>query len=290
MDAVILGDGPLGRSIAGVLIDRGDHARILGRPAGGRHDPIDLAGADVAFDASRGVAVVGNVAALLDAGIRRIVIATTAWDADLARVARLLETLGGAAIAAPNLSLGAALFGRLVDAAVGLYGRLPAFDPYIVEWHRRGKADRPSGTARALAGRIVAAHPRIDAAVEGAMAGPSAPRTVEVFGVRAGANPGAHLVGFDGPGESIELRISARDRTAYTAGALAAADWLLAAPRPAGIHDFDEVVDDLLGGSARDGAGMPDVAAGPDPALGPDRAGSVAAAAPDPQEAAMATR
>jgi len=55
-----------------------------------------------------------------------------------------------------------------------------------------------------------------------------------------------HLVGFDAPGETLELRLTARDRSAYAAGALAAADWLLAQPRTAGIHPFDEVVDDLL--------------------------------------------
>ncbi len=36
---------------------------------------------------------------------------------------------------------------------------LPGYEPYVVEWHRRGKADRPSGTARDLARRILAAEP-----------------------------------------------------------------------------------------------------------------------------------
>jgi dihydrodipicolinate reductase len=54
-----------------------------------------------------------------------------------------------------------------------------------------------------------------------------------------------HLVGFDAPGETIELRLTARDRSAYAAGALAAAAWLSAAPRQAGSHPFDAVVDDL---------------------------------------------
>jgi 4-hydroxy-tetrahydrodipicolinate reductase len=138
-----------------------------------------------------------------------------------------------------------ALFGRLVDQAVALLGPVASFDPYLVEWHRRGKADRPSGTARALAGRIVAAHPRLVRVAEGPAAA-SDPRSLEVVGVRAGANPGSHLVGFDAPGEAIELRHVAHDRSAYAAGAVAAADWLLAAPRSAGIHSFDEVVDDLL--------------------------------------------
>jgi dihydrodipicolinate reductase len=55
-----------------------------------------------------------------------------------------------------------------------------------------------------------------------------------------------HLVGFDAAGETVELRLTARDRTAYATGILAAADWLRAAPRTPGIHPFDPVVDDLL--------------------------------------------
>jgi len=248
MDAVILGDGPLGRAIAAALAARGDRARILGRPLAGRHDPADLAGAAAVVEASRADAVVANLEAALDAGVRRFVIATTAWEADRARVGRLIETLGGVAVAAPNLSLGMALFGRLVDAAVELFGPVATFDPYLVEWHRRAKADRPSGTARALAGRIVAAHPRLTGFAEGP-AGASDPEALEVVGIRAGANPGSHLVGFDAPGEAIELRHLARDRTAYAGGAVFALDWLRAGPRAPGIHGFDEVVDDLLASS-----------------------------------------
>lgn len=255
MDSVILGDGPLGWAIAAVASERGDRARLLGRPAGIAHDPVGLAGADVAFEVSRGAAVARNVASLVEAGVRRIVIGTTAWDDDRERVEQLLVGRGAAAVAAPNLSLGMALFGRLVDAAVALYGSVPTFDPYVVEWHRRGKADRPSGTARALAARIVAAHPRVTR-VSPDVSGPSAPDSLEVIGIRAGANPGSHLVGFDAPGETIELRCTARDRTAYAAGALAAADWLRATRRSAGLHSFDEVVDDLLLADSEPGIAM----------------------------------
>ena len=55
-----------------------------------------------------------------------------------------------------------------------------------------------------------------------------------------------HLVGFDAAGETVELRLTARDRSAYAAGILAAADWLTGRPRPAGLHPFDPIVDELL--------------------------------------------
>ena len=243
MTTIIFGDGGLGRAVAAALADRatadgGQHAdvRVLGRPHRGRHDPADLAGAGMVIEASRADAVVGNVAAALEAGARRAVIATTGWQADRPQVASILAEYGAAAVAASNFSLGVVLFGRLVDTAVELFGPLDAFDPFLVEWHRRDKRDRPSGTAIDLRRRIAAGHPRL-----------AGEDDVEVASVRAGASPGMHLVGFDAAGETVELRLTARDRSAYAAGILAAADWLMWAPRPAGLHAFDPIVDELVG-------------------------------------------
>lgn len=232
MDTVIIGDGGLGRAIAAGCRERGfPEPRIVGRPPGGYHDPASLGAADVGFEATTGDAVVANVGALLAAGCRHLVIGTTGWEADRPAVDTLLRAAGGAAVAAPNFSLASAIFLRVVEDAAVLFGALDRFDPYVVEWHRRTKRDRPSGTALELAQRIAAA------------GGQDQP---DVASIRAGANPGTHLVGFDGRGEAVELRLIARDRTGYADGALAAAAWLLAAPRQAGLHRFDVVVDALL--------------------------------------------
>jgi len=247
MDAIILGDGGFGRAIAQALIERGEpDPRILGRPAAGRHRPAVLAGADAVFDASRGDAVPSNVAAALAAGCKRLVIGTTASDEARPAVEDAVRDQGAAAVVASNFSLGVALFGRLVDRAVELFGPLDAFDPYLVEWHRRTKADRPSGTARELSRRILAGHPRKRRISDATRDGGPEPDELDVAVLRAGASPGMHLVGFDAPGESVELRLTARDRSAYALGALAAADWLLRQPRAPGFHSFEDVVDDVL--------------------------------------------
>ena len=84
------------------------------------------------------------------------------------------------------------------------------------------------GTAADLTRRIVARHPRLGAADD-----------LEVVSLRAGESPGMHLVGFDATGETIELRLTARDRSPYAAGILAAADWLERDParaRPARLR------------------------------------------------------
>jgi 4-hydroxy-tetrahydrodipicolinate reductase len=243
MQLLVCGPGRLGTAIADAAVAAGWPVPVLvGRPSG---TPRFRAGvsADVVVDASGGYAVAGNVAEALAAGRRAFVLAATGWDADLPRVRAMLLEHGAAAVVAPNLSLGAALFSRLVEAAAGWYAAAGGFEPSIVEWHRRGKADRPSGTARALARRVVAADARW--ALEDGQTGDERP-VLEVVGVRAGAAPGTHLVTFDGSGESVELRLTARDRSAYAEGAIAAARWLAREPRTAGLHPFDAVVDDLL--------------------------------------------
>lgn len=236
MQALIFGGGGLGRAIETALVARRDTVVVMGRPDGRPHHVADdVPGSDVVFEVSRGEAVLPNVRAALGAGCRGLVIGTTGWDGDRDEVAGLLDAAGVAAVAAPNLALGAALFLRLVEAAAPLFGAVDTFDPFLVEWHRRAKTDRPSGTALEIARRL------------GAAARPGERRgALEIASIRAGTSPGQHVLGWDAPGEVVELRLAARDRSAYATGALAAADWLLREPRRPGLHSFDPVVDELL--------------------------------------------
>ncbi len=251
MQSIVAGDGSMGRAVAAALSGRGVPASaILGMPATpAGHEPERFAGADVVFDFSQGDAVLPNVRAALAVGVRRFVIGTTNWAADRAEVERLLAASGATAVASPTFSLGVMLFARLVEDATRLFAPFAEFDPYLVEWHRRTKADRPSGTALELSRRIIAAHPRKERVAPPRTEGAPAPEELDVAVIRAGAAPGMHLVGFDAPGESLELRLTARDRSSYASGAVAAAEWLLAAERTPGIHSFDEVLDDMVGAS-----------------------------------------
>jgi 4-hydroxy-tetrahydrodipicolinate reductase len=227
----ILGRGPLGLAVGRALEERSDAVTVLGRPPAAGHHPATFAATDVVVDASRGTAVAANVEAALAGGCRRFVLAATGWQADADRVAAALRRAEATAVAAPNLGLGAAIFLRLVGEAARLAAAVGGFEPSVVEWHRRAKADRPSGTAREIVRRL----------------GESLPIDVEeVAVVRSGSMPGLHAVALDAPSETIELRLTARDRGGYAAGALAAIDWLLEAPRTAGIHPFDEVVDERI--------------------------------------------
>jgi 4-hydroxy-tetrahydrodipicolinate reductase len=226
-------------------MERGDVVvAMLGR--GDRPDPRSLAPVDVAFEFSHADGLLPNTRYALDAGACALVVGTTGWagDPDTSNAfAGLVRDAGARAVVAPTFSLGAVLFGEVAVEAARLFGRFADYDPYVFEHHRRTKADRPSGTAVAVAERLL---PHFQAKREARLAdgqGAPDPAVLEVVALRAGASPGMHVVGFDAPGESIELRITARDRSAYVAGALLAADQLLAEPDgPPGVTPFDVLI------------------------------------------------
>ena len=248
MLSIVAGDGEMGRTVAAALAGRGmPPAAVLGMPADPvGHEPARFVGAQVLFEFSQGDAVLPNVRAALAGGVRRFVIGTTNWADDRGAVAELLTDCEAAAVASANFSLGVTLFARLVEEAARLFGPFAEYDPYLVEWHRRTKADRPSGTAIELSRRLIAAHPRKTRVAQLLAHGAPAPEELDIAVIRAGAAPGMHLVGFDAPGESLEMRLTARDRTAYASGAVTAAEWLLAEPRAPGFHPFDEVIDSMI--------------------------------------------
>ena len=222
---LILGDGALGRAVESrrTAPGRGDGSRAAttaSTSSAGRvraHDPAELAGADLVVEASRGDAVAANMAAALEAGCRRFVIATTGWaDGPRRPSRRCCATTAPRPSRPPTSASGSRCSAGSSRRPSSCSGRSRTFDPYLVEWHRRSKRDRPSGHRH---------RPRRGGSSPATRAWTTAD-DLEVVSVRAGASPGMHLVGFDAAGETVELRLTARDRSAYAAGILAAADWL----------------------------------------------------------------
>ena len=245
MRALITGSGNMGRAIATALEAGGDEVvavagRETGYPAAAEIDPVD-----VTFEFSHDSSLLTHVDLALRAGCRAFVVGTTGWtatDQTGAALAARLDEAGARAVVAPTFSLGAVLFGDIAEYAARLFGSFGDYDAYLFEQHRAAKADRPSGTALAVAGRLV---PHLQAKREARLAtgsGAPDPDVLEVVALRAGSHPGMHTVGFDGPGEALEIRIAARDRSAYVAGALLAADALIEQPDREGIIEFTTLV------------------------------------------------
>lgn len=126
-------------------------------------------------------------------------------------------------LVAPNTSVGCVVLIQMVRKISFALGE--NFSPSIAEWHRFGKRDAPSGTANAL--RL---------AIEGANKGVSKFGERGVASVRAGSIVGEHVVRFDGPDETIELKHTAHSRDLFARGALHAAAWLV--DQKPGLYDM----------------------------------------------------
>jgi 4-hydroxy-tetrahydrodipicolinate reductase len=136
-----------------------------------------------------------------------IVLATTGWSETDERQLQRYESVVPI-VRDANFSLGLAWLRATLDRAPPLP---PGFDVGLVEAHRRGKRDRPSGTSKSLA------------ALSGAAAG------LEVgnhLSLRLGELPGVHQLWWSGGSELLRVEHLVLDRRAFAAGMAAAVRWL----------------------------------------------------------------
>jgi 4-hydroxy-tetrahydrodipicolinate reductase len=231
MRIAIVGNGRMGKAVAALAAERGHtiHTVVESKEnSGGRALTRErLSGADVAIEFTRPEAAAQNVEKLVGLGIPTVT-GTTGWDDALPRMTQLTQAHRGALLYSPNFSVGVHLFLRAAgELARNLKGRRE-FAASITEEHHSGKRDAPSGTALLLERQLVALDPD---------------RSFLIHSVREGSLPGTHTLTYDGPHERLLLSHIARDRGAFAAGALLAAEWLCG---KTGVFTFD----DLLFGSA----------------------------------------
>jgi 4-hydroxy-tetrahydrodipicolinate reductase len=214
MRIVLVGHGKMGQLVGELAGHYGCEVAGVIDPLSPRHgggpDDDCWSGVDVAVDFSTAASVMSNLPVLARRGIS-LVVGTTGWAAHEPALRAAVAAAGVGIVAAPNFSTGVVLFEAVVAHAARLLGPQGEFGAFLHESHHAAKLDAPSGTALSL-----------KRAVEGA----GFPRPIDVSSTRAGFIPGTHTFGFDGPAETITLTHTARDRTAFARGALAAARWV----------------------------------------------------------------
>jgi 4-hydroxy-tetrahydrodipicolinate reductase len=151
-----------------------------------------------------------------------MVVGTTGWHEHEQRLRGVAGRAGIGVVAAPNFSIGVALFEEVASQAARLFAGQPQYGAWLHEIHHAAKRDAPSGTA---------------IAIRSAMERAGYSRPIDVSSSRAGAVPGTHTVGFDGPCETVTLTHATRDRATFAHGALLAARWIHGRTGWYGIRD-----------------------------------------------------
>ena len=224
MRLLILGRGKTGSLVAEVARARQHQIRIAGAAENAASAALtadEHRDVDVVIDFTAPHCVLGNIEACVRAG-KNMVVGTTGWHSELARVQQLVEQGGTGFLHGSNFSIGINLFYDVARTAAAALQH--GYSGQIFERHHAQKKDAPSGTAIVL-----------QEAMRDASGGHS---DLEITSFREGEVVGMHEVVLESPADRIYLCHDAKSRLGFAEGAVRAAEWLAGKK---GFYDFKDV-------------------------------------------------
>lgn len=247
LNVALVGYGRMGKEIEAILVERGHKVVARFDPSGGEGVETEvkaslLSGMDGVIEFSLPGAVRSNAKIYGQAKINAV-IGTTGWDADRDEVKKIVESAGIGYVYGSNYSIGAHLFFRLVADAARLINGVDEYDMMIHEFHHKGKADSPSGTALTAAAHVLANLDRKTVIQTESLDRPIRPEELHVSSTRGGAIPGVHTAMLDSLADSIEITHTARSRRGFALGSVLALEWLLG---KRGFHNVEDWINDVL--------------------------------------------
>jgi 4-hydroxy-tetrahydrodipicolinate reductase len=235
----ILGYGRMGKEVEKQALERG-HVISLIKDIDDPLAPSDnIHETKVIIDFTLREAVAQNLAAAAKLGVP-IVEGTTGWNDQLEELSRLK---GLTMIHSPNFSIGVYQFIKLAEYAAKLFGPVEDYDCYLHEWHHRGKADSPSGTAKKIAAVLIENIPHKKEALFRTSDQKIDPGLLHVTSTRTGRIPGTHRIGFDSAYDSITLEHAAHGQEGFAFGAVLAAEWIVG---KSGLFTMDDFMRDFF--------------------------------------------
>ena len=224
MNFLILGRGKTGSLVAEVARARQHEFRIAGAAENAACAALTaekLHQVDVVIDFTAPHCVLANIEACVRAG-KNMVVGTTGWHSEMARVRELVEQGGTGLLHGSNFSIGINLFYDVARTAAAALQH--GYSGQIFERHHAQKKDAPSGTAIVLQRTI-----REASAKHG---------DLEITSFREGEVVGMHEVVLESSGDRIYLCHDAKSRLSFAEGAVRAAEWLAGKK---GFYDFKDV-------------------------------------------------
>jgi len=249
MKVAIVGYGRMGRKIESVLLERGHGVKTRIDAAGNGDTKLlsrkALAGADAVIEFALAANILERISIYAELGIP-VVMGTTGWDELKESAKKAYHGAKGPLLHGNNFSVGAHIFFRLCGRAATLINNSDEYDVSLVEYHRGGKADHPSGTALSVADKILTLLARKTHTVTELPAdAPIPPDALQVASIRVGSTPGIHEMRIDSAADFITISHQARNREGFALGAVRALEWL---EGKRGWFEVEEYIDTLLEG------------------------------------------
>jgi 4-hydroxy-tetrahydrodipicolinate reductase len=200
--------------------------------------------ADVVIDFSIPETALKNAEIVCSAG-KKIVMGTTGWYSNMNNMQELVSTKGSAIIWSGNFSLGVNIFFAILSRASEIMNSFSEYDPFIHEFHHNKKADSPSGTASMMGDIVINSIDRKSVIVSEELKRQISPEELHISSTRGGSIPGTHLLTFDSPVDTIELKHTARGREGFALGAIKAGEWIM---NKNGFFNINNMMQDIIKG------------------------------------------
>jgi len=223
MKIALLGYGKMGKAIEKEALKKG-HTIWVTIDSEKEWETKDrlLSGADMAFEFSMPQTAVRNIIRCFSANVP-VVVGTTGWENDYEMIRKRCTDENKTLLTASNFSIGMNIFFEINKQLARLMNRFDNYDVSVEETHHIHKLDKPSGTAKTLAGQIITALDRKTGWV------PEKAGTKDqlpVYATREGEVTGIHTVRYVSDMDEIRITHQAFDRQVFAKGALMAAEWL----------------------------------------------------------------
>ncbi len=246
MNVAIVGYGKMGKQIESILRGKKINvgAVIDKFMPGADFEEVSadsLKNIDVVTDFSSPDTIMNNIKLYAECGVNAV-IGTTGWYDRLDEVKNLVNGKIGL-IWSGNFSLGVNIFFRLVKNAASIFNKFKDYDPAVYEIHHNKKKDSPSGTAKMIAGIMLEELDSKNNTIEDKLDREINPDEMHVASIRCGSVPGTHVVLFDSPADTIELKHTVRTREGLAAGAVMAAEWI---KNKKGLFSIDDMMDSII--------------------------------------------
>jgi len=230
MNIAIIGYGKMGHIVEQIAIKKGLNIRAIIDPIaeGATHKEINeesLKDVDVCIEFSLPEVAVENVKQIA-ALKKNLVLATTGWYDKVEEVKKIVEEAGIGFIYASNFSIGVNAFCKVLEKAAQVFNNIEDYDVLAYELHHNRKKDSPSGTAKTLGEVLINNIERKKKLVYEMLDRKIEADELHFASVRGGDVPGTHVIAFDSPADTIELKHTARSREGFALGAVMAAEWL----------------------------------------------------------------
>jgi 4-hydroxy-tetrahydrodipicolinate reductase len=239
MNIALIGYGKMGKAIEEIALQRG-HQIVLKIDITNAHDfnPANLSKADVAIEFTGPESAVENIKKCIEAGVP-VVSGSTGWLDKWEEVVQYCKEKNGGLLYASNFSIGVNIFFEANRQLAALMSDRTEYNVAIEEIHHTQKKDAPSGTSITLAEGILE---NLSAKNKWVLGDTANQNELSIISKRIDPAPGTHIITYDSPVDSIEIKHTAHSRTGFASGAVLAADFMIEKKGIYGMRDVLKII------------------------------------------------